>query len=204
RPAVNSRTRRATLSFTNGASAGCSGSWKSPTRPPACTMGAGSSARLMVLKASRASSSRSVARLPVARRASAAAGILVGRLLIADSVEGLVPVDEARHAIFDARHRLITHIAAQLGYVGIGLADIARLQRQELLLRLDAQASFQHLDEIHEADRTIAADVVDAVGRGAGRRIRIVAAPFRIRLRNIIQRAEHAFHNVIDVSEISA
>ena len=67
--------------------------------------------------------------------------------------------------------------------VGISRGTSPGCSGQEVLLGLAAQRLLDAADEVHQLDGVVVADVVEPVGRRRGRRIGIVAAPFRVRLR---------------------
>mmetsp|Transcript_59449 Transcript_59449/g.140639 ORF Transcript_59449/g.140639 Transcript_59449/m.140639 type:complete len:306 (+) Transcript_59449:1652-2569(+) len=85
----------------------------------------------------------------------------------------------------------------------MGGRHIAVLHRHEVLDRLAAHRLLDRLDEAHQLDGRMVADVEHAVGRaGAGRvsRVRVVG---RVGRRGAVQHPHDAFGDVVDVGEVA-
>src|SRR5580704_19647782 len=77
------------------------------------------------------------------------------------------PLDELAHPDLDRGRRTVADVTHQVVDVGEGLRHVAELHRQEILLRLAAEAFLDHLDVAHQLYRLVVADVVEPEGRGA-------------------------------------
>lgn len=104
----------------------------------------------------------------------------------------LIPFSKLAQPFFNRRRRLEVKVALQFTDIRVRLVDIARLHRQELLLRRLAEGLLQDLDEVHELLWLIVADVVD-----------LVAVAELILLRRITEHMLNARYNIIDIREIA-
>jgi hypothetical protein len=98
--------------------------------------------------------------------------------------------------------RAVAHVVDQVLDVGIGGRHVSGLHRQVVLFRFAPQALFQHLNEAGELYGIVTADVVQAIGRVTGTGIRGGPAPVRVGCGDIVQRADYAFDDVINVGEV--
>ena len=114
-----------------------------------------------------------------------------------------IPGDEVGDALFDRRRRLVVELLDEVGDVGVGIRNVARLQGQHFHIGLPTQGLLQRGDIVHEFDRTVVADVVDPPGGHAGARIGLCAVPGRIRRGRTIEHTNHAFDDVVDVGRIA-
>src|SRR6185312_13566042 len=113
------------------------------------------------------------------------------------------PVDEVLHPHLDRGGRPIAHVPYQVVDVGAGLGYVARLQRQQVLLSLAPQAFLDHLDVAQQLNGAVVADVVQAEGCAAERRVRRVAVPSGVGLRGAFERTHHPFRNVLHIGEVA-
>ena len=97
------------------------------------------------------------------------------------------------HTLLDRRRRPIADVRHEILDVGPRVRHVAELQRQKVLLRRAAQALLEHLDVAAELDGGVVADVVDAIRRAAGGRIRMVLDEGRIGRGRAVEHAHHAF-----------
>src|SRR5262245_42593607 len=96
-----------------------------------------------------------------------------------DSIVISIPRDELRNALFHWRARPETDRLLEIGNVGGRGSHVAGLHRHQVEDRLAAEALFEHLYVARELHRPAVADVEDAPGRIARRRVRAIAAPRR-------------------------
>src|SRR5579885_3245316 len=97
----------------------------------------------------------------------------------------------------------VPETCAEIVDVCAGLRHVARLHGQHVPEGLPAQAVFQHFDVAQQIHRPVVADIVQTIGRAAGARVGPVPRPFRVRRRDLVQRADDAFHDVLDVGEVT-
>src|SRR5215472_10081863 len=96
------------------------------------------------------------------------------------------PIDEFLDARGNRRIGGKSDSFLQVLNVRAGLPDVARLHRQQVPDRLLAERYLKLEHHLHEVDRGVIADVVDAPWGAARRRIRTVARPRGISLRHMI------------------
>src|SRR4051812_50205003 len=78
-----------------------------------------------------------------------------------------IPADEAGHAFVDRSGRLEAQIALDGADVGVGVADVPGLHREEPLLRLATAGLLDQLDHPAQLLGAVIAYIVEAVGRAA-------------------------------------
>src|SRR5262245_28271677 len=100
---------------------------------------------------------------------------------VSDAIMASIPGDEAFDAGFDWRTRREIDGAGEIVDVGEGGGHIAWLHGQVGLDRALAGGGLDHFDQAVQLHRRIVADIVDAIGRAGGGRIRRLAAPAGIR-----------------------
>ena len=113
------------------------------------------------------------------------------------------PCRPAGEAVGQRRARREADVTAQIVGVRAGCRYVASLHRQEFLGRGLAERLFERLDEDHQFDRLVVADVVDSVGRAAASGSRVRRVEVGVGLGDAIHDADRAFGNVVDVSEIA-
>ncbi len=106
-----------------------------------------------------------------------------------------VPRDETRQALVDGDARFEAEIAARDLDIGVGLLDVAGLHVLENLDRLASAGRLDHRDEVHQVLGAVIAQVVEPV-----RRLR--ASPGTV-LRRVVERGQHAGHDIVDIGEVA-
>src|ERR1035438_5200256 len=119
------------------------------------------------------------------------------------SIVGAIPVDETAKAGLDGSIGLEADITGEVGDICGGGNDVTGLDGQHAFHRLLAQTLLDHLDKTEEFDGRMVANVIEAVGRGAGGRVGSLASPLRIGDCGPGHCAHHAFNDVVDVREIA-
>src|SRR6188472_2720673 len=89
---------------------------------------------------------------------------------VAHAVVLAIPCDETLHAQLDGRLRRKPHVLHQRLDVRVCRGHIPWLNRQHTLLGNAAECLLDRADEMHQLDRIVVADVVQAIWRLAGRR----------------------------------
>src|SRR5438270_12117958 len=114
-----------------------------------------------------------------------------------------VPRYKSRNPLADRDRRMEADRLLQLTDVRARGDDVARLHRQQIELRFLAQRVFERGDVVEEKHRAVVADVEDSIRRVAAGGIGIVAAPVRIGFGALVEYADHAFDDVVDVGEVA-
>src|SRR3982751_4934395 len=80
-----------------------------------------------------------------------------------DPVIGPVPLDEARNPDLYPGRRRITQVALDRADIGIGVAHVAGLHRQQPALGLSAAGLLEQVDHVGQLLGAVVADIVEPV-----------------------------------------
>src|SRR5687768_17460269 len=103
--------------------------------------------------------------------------------MLSNLVIAPIPVNELWNSDLDRSAGTVPNRLLQRRNSCVRGRNVALLHRLQVDDRLALQALFQHLDVLHELDRTAVANVVDAVMRLTRRRVGLITLPPRIPLR---------------------